>query len=169
MGGLHEEELLTIPLSGAAMFGANFQEDCKINLNSKTPLFHDRAMQCTTFGVGGREHGALCGLHQCSLTLVLGSRVPEDCQGKACNRGRGRSIAMRWICCRIMVASSISTAGAQHIHDSCSIPTRLTDAFKQARGLCAADPTRIVQSRVKVVAISQFCFHTLRESFWGGS
>jgi len=26
-----------------------------------------------------------------------------------------------------------------------------------------------LQSRVKVVAISQFCFHTLRESFWGGS
>ena len=96
-----------------------------------------------------------------------GKSSPEDCQGKARSRGRGRSIAMRWICCWIMAASSISTAGAQHIHDSCSIPT-LTDAPKQARGICAADPTRIVQSRVKFVAISQFCFHTLRESFWGG-
>ena len=81
-GGLHEEELLTIPLSGAAMFGASFQEDCKTNLNSKTPLFHNRAMQCATFGVGGREHGALCGLHQCSLTLVLGSRVLKIVKAK---------------------------------------------------------------------------------------
>ena len=61
---------------------SNFQEDYKTNLNSKTPLFHDRAMQCATFGVGGREHGALCGLHQCSLTLYLGSRSPNIVKAK---------------------------------------------------------------------------------------
>ena len=142
--GLKEEEFLTSPLSGPAMFGASFQEGFNDRPNSKSSLLHDSAMQCASFGVGGREHGALCGLDQCATALASsGQSSAESRQGKECSRGRGRGIALRWLCCWIMAASSIPTAGAQHIQDSCSIHT-LTDAFKQARGVCTADSARSV-------------------------